>query len=428
MTPPRADIAVVGGGVVGACCALALLREGREVALVSRDSPGDETAAVASCGLVAPGEVMPLSRPGVWRKAPGWLLNPTGPLSIKPAALPEILPWLLRFAACASAKKNDDIAEGLAALSRSARADYDKILAPLGLRNLVRDRPTMRVYSSPAEFESAKRDAERFQRRLGFAAKILSGDEAREAEPALAPGFAGAVLMDDWRTIADPRFFVKKIAAAFADNGGRILRGEARDFESDGDSVRAVCLADGSRIEAAQFVLATGANLKTLAARLGARLPIVGVSGYQVFMENPGVRLRGAVGWEEGGFLVTPYDDGIGAAGTVEFSGTDSKPDFRRAKAIATRAKKMLPGLKTENGAERVGWRPMCPDTLPIIGRAPARRNVFIAGGHGQLGVTLAAVTARLIADLSAGRESDVSLRPYRPERFGRGAKLFRVV
>ena len=415
-----ADAVVIGGGVVGVCCALALLGEGRRTAMLSRDSPGEETAAAASCGLIAPGEVAPLSRPGVWRKAPGWLLNPKGPLSIKPAALPSILPWLFRFAANSTPRRNDETAEALAVLTRRAEQDHLEMLGPLGLRGLIGGRPLLRAFSTPAGFAHGKLEAERFQRRLGFAATILEGEAAREAEPALAPGFAGAVLMDDWRSISDPRIFVSQLAAAFAARGGTILRGEARDFESAEGEARAVVDADGRRTTAAHFVLAAGTGVKALAARIGLRLPIEGVSGYHTFIEDPGVELRRAVGWDEGGFAVTPYDGGVGAAGTVEFCGIRAKPDFRRAKVIVERAKKLLPGLRSENGIERVGWRPMCPDTLPVVGRAPTRRNVFIAGGHGQLGLTLAPTTARIIADLAAGRECIVSPHPYRAERFGR--------
>ena len=421
MTPAAADAVVIGGGVVGVCCALALQRDGRQTALLSRDSPGDETASAASCGLIAPGEVAPLSRPGIWRKAPGWLFNPRGPLSIKPSALPEMLPWLLRFAANAAPRRNDEIAESLAALTRRAPESHLEMLTPLGLRDLIRNRPLLRAFSSRAGFEHGKQEARRFQRRLGFAAKILEGEAAREAEPALAPGFAGAILMDDWRAVSDPRVYVKKLADAFAARGGTILRGEARDFESADGRVQAAKTADGGTVGAAEFVLAAGTGVQALAARLGVWLPIAGVSGYHVFIAEPGVALRCATGWEEGGFAVTPYDGGVGAAGTVEFSGVRARPDFRRAKVILARAKILLPGLRTEGGTERAGWRPMCPDTLPVIGRAPTRRNVFIAGGHGQLGITLAPATAGMIADLVAGRECAVPPHPYRPERFGRG-------
>ena len=417
-TSQSAEVVVVGGGIVGVCCALALLREGRKTAILSRDFPGEETAILASCGLIAPGEIAPLSKPGIWRKAPGWLLNPTGPLSIRPAALPRIFPWLLRFAANSTPRRNDEIAESLAALTRLAMQSHMEMLAPLGLQNLIGGRPLLRAFSSRSGFEHGKREAARFQRRLGFAADILEGEAAREAEPTLAPGFAGAILMDDWLSVSDPRIFVKKLAGAFVENGGIVLRGEARDFESEDGRVLAVCDSAGGRTRAERFVLAAGTATKALAARMNVFLPIEGVAGYHTFIENPGVKLHCATGWEEGGFIVTPYADGLGAAGTVEFSGIQAKPNYARARIIVERAKKLLPGLQAENGTARAGWRPMCPDTLPVIGPAPTRRNVHIAGGHGQLGLTLGPITARLIADMIAERESAVPLRPYRADRF----------
>ena len=417
MAEIKTEIAVIGGGIIGVCCAITLLREGRSVAIVECEESG-MGAVAASCWLIAPGEIVPLSRPGILCKTPGWLLNPNGPLSIRLAAIFSVLPWFLRFAVNATPSRISRIADALAALTRSARADYASLLHPLGLTNIISSRPVLLAFSDRGHFEKAQKSERRFMTERGFSVDVLQGQNLQNAEPALSPDICGAFAMNDWRLVADPQQFVSGLNAAVANSGGRRILGEAKDFESDGNIVRAVRFSNGKILRADKFILAAGARTKQLAARLGVRLPIMAAAGYRTILNSPGVNLRHAVNWAEGGFGIAPTPNGIAVAGTVEFCGPHSSPNFRRAKIIAKKARRILPGLRGKNSTEQVGIRPLCPDTLPIMDKLPGYPNVYIASGHGQLGLTLAATTARLIADLVSGRKSDIPLSPYRIGRF----------
>jgi D-amino-acid dehydrogenase len=409
-------VVVIGGGVVGVCCALALQREGRQVVIVERDEPGMGTA-IASCGLIAVSEVVPLSKPDILRRAPGWLLDPKGPLTIRPGALPGLIPWFLRFMWSARPRRIEEIAGQLAALTRDARKDFDDLLRPLGLQDLIRSKPVIVLYDHAEELAAEQASHER-RRRLGFDVEELSGAEAAELEPAIAKDFAKAVLFKDWRAVVDTYRFVTALTDGFVAGGGTFHRGEVSGFRCDGDRITGVELADGSPLPAQEIIVAAGAWSKALAAQLGVKLMIQAVAGYQTLIADPGVSLDHGIGYAAGGFGITPMESGLAVAGTIEFSGLGQAPDFRRARIIVEKAKRVLPGLKTEGGLERVGWRPLCPDTLPVIDRAPGLANLYFATGHGQLGVTLGATTGRLIADLVTGRRPNLDLAPYRATRF----------
>jgi D-amino-acid dehydrogenase len=314
-------------------------------------------------------------------------------------------------------RRIEEIAGQLAALTRDARQDYAALLRPLGLQDLIRSKPVIVLYDHADELAAEQASHER-RRHLGFQVEELSGAEAAELEPAIAKDFAKAVLFKDWRAVVDTYRFVTALTDAFVAGGGTFHRGEVSGFRRDGDRITGVELADGLPLPAQEIVVAAGAWSKALAAQLGVKLMIQAVAGYQTLIADPGVSLDHGIGYAAGGFGITPMESGLAVAGTIEFSGLGQAPDFRRARIIVEKAKRVLPGLRSEGGLERVGWRPLCPDTLPVIDRAPGLANLYFATGHGQLGVTLGATTGRLIADLVTGRRPNLDLAPYRATRF----------
>ncbi len=409
-------VVVVGGGVVGICCALWLQREGFRVVVVERQDPGMGTT-IASCGSIAVSEVVPLSKAGNLRKIPRWLLDPKGPLTIRAASCPRLLPWFLRFMACARPRRIAEISSALSALTCRARLDYAALLKPLRLNGLIGSRPVIELYHDRTEL-AADRLTLDYRLAHGFEAEIIGSKDLHDLEPNLAQHLSCGVLLKDWRSIKDTFGFVKHLTDAFIANGGTFKRGEARRFNLCDDGVAGITLSSGEELAAGLVIVAAGAWSKTLLSQLGRRLPLEGVAGYQTLIPDPNVSLTHAVVYARGGFGLTPMESGLGIAGTVEFSGLNAQPNFRRAKVIAEKAKRLLPGLETNGGIERVGYRPMCPDTLPILDMLPEARNVIVASGHGQLGVTLGATTGRIVADLAARRIPSVDLSPYRITRF----------
>ena len=377
-------VVIIGGGVVGVCCALQLQRDGRAVTILERNPPGEGTAW-ASCGLIAVSEIVPLARPGILRQVPGWLLDPTGPLRLRPASLPGLLPWFARFILNARPQRIETLAAQLAVLTGSALEDYYALLRPLGLGDLIRGQPVLELYDTESGLVRDRKHHE-LRRVCGFRIDEISGAEAAEMEPAIAKDFAKAAVFRDWRSVVDTKRFVTAMIDAFTVAGGDFLAGEARGFARVRDRVIGVVLANGTQIEAGQIVVAAGAWSKRLAAQLGVRLSLEGVAGYQTVIADPGILMEHAVIYAEGGFVMTPMESGLAIGGTIEFSGLDARPNFRRAKILVSKARRVLPGLRSERGEERIGYRPLCPDTLPVIDRAPAAPNVLIATGHGQLG------------------------------------------
>ncbi|WP_271407970.1 NAD(P)/FAD-dependent oxidoreductase [Pseudomonas sp. Q1-7] len=407
---------VIGGGIVGVCCALYLQREGYQVTLVDPAAPGDSTAKW-SCGQMAVSEVIPLSKPGILKKIPSWLLDQKGPLALRPGALPGILPWFLRFVANARRSKIVEIAEAMTTLTENVYEDYSPLLDACPDKTLLGDRPIIEVFDSPAGVIHERPHLE-LRKSLGFSSEELDAAAIADLEPSLAGRFKHGLLFPDWRAVSDTEGFIAALTQSFVDQGGVRVRDQAKRIDETADRATGVTLKSGNRLPAHHVVVAAGTGSRAFFAQLGARIPLAGIAGYQVLLPNPGVEVRHSVIYADGGFCFSPMTRGLQIGGTIEFAGADAEPNFKRADIILEKARRILPQLRTSPFEYGVGYRPFLPDTKPVIDRSPRLSNVLMAFGHGQLGLTLGATTGRLIADLAAGRPTAQDLTPFSANRF----------
>ncbi|NOD77696.1 MULTISPECIES: FAD-binding oxidoreductase [unclassified Ruegeria] len=410
------EVAVVGGGIVGISCALALQAEGHQVTVFEPNTIG-EGASWASCGCIAVGEIVPLSQPGMMLKVPGWLLDSEAPLSLRPSSALKLLPWFTRFTANARPSKMRAIAADLARLTFLATADFKAQLDDIGHPELLIERPIIKLFDDDVD-KATMGAAFDLARELGCTIDEISGHEAHELDPAIAPDFKYAVLLRDWSYVTDPKRLVEVLHQTFLKRGGIVKRAGAAGFDREGRQVRSVRLTDGTVAPTGRVVLAAGARSKVLARDLGVPIRLEGVAGYSTALSDPGLELKHTIFYPKGGFGVTPYDGALAVAGTIEFASLDAAPNWNRADVLVRRAHRVLPGLKTEEAERRIGYRPFTPDTRPIIGRSDRLDNVHFATGHGQLGLTLAATTARLVAADMAGRSPHVDIGAFSPDRF----------
>ncbi|MEY9779621.1 D-amino-acid dehydrogenase [Sinorhizobium fredii] len=365
---------------------------------------------------IAVTEFMPASRPSVWAQMPKWLLDPEGPVRIRPSYMPRLTPWFLRFLEASRPSRVRELEAAGAVLCGRVYEDLTPLLQATGLSDMLTEDGCLSLYADEAEFRADREHIEVLER-FGFRHEVLGGNAIRDLEPALTSKIAKAVLFPDNRSIRDPYQLLLKLREKFMSLGGRIEQGEAARFDS-GDRVSAVRLKDGRSIAASEIVLCAGAYTGKLARLLGEPMPLETERGYHTQIMAPGISMRHSIIWPARAFMVTPTAGGIRVGGTVEMAGLDAAPDYRRAKVLVKRAQEALPELRVEKATEWMGHRPALPDTVPVIGASAKHRGVFYATGHGHLGLTYAATTGRLIADLVTGAQPPIDLKPYRIDRF----------
>jgi D-amino-acid dehydrogenase len=415
MTDTRLPIVVVGAGIVGVSCASYLLRDGHAVTLVDRDEPG-EGASKGNAGALSPGSCVPLAMPGVFRKIPGWLLDPEGPLTIRPRYLPAALPWLTRFSLAARPHRVAQIADALRALHRHVFECYEPLVEEAGCADLIRCAGTLAVYRSEAAFAASRGDWQMREER-GVVVQALDARQLRDLEPELSADYTHGVLLPEHGHVANPHRLVQALAAAFVARGGRLERDQVRALRRNTDGTMSV-LRDGREDRAERVVIAAGAWSGALARGLGLRIPLETQRGYQVTIADPGIRPRLPVTAADAKFYATPMEGGLRVAGTVEFAGLEAAPAFRRARRLLEQVVSLYPRVRTADFTEWMGHRPCLPDSLPAIGAPAGMPNVLLAYGNGHNGMTSGPVTGRLVADLVAGRTPFIDPTPYSPDRF----------
>jgi D-amino-acid dehydrogenase len=412
------DVLVVGAGIVGLAIALRLQREGSRVTVIDRTGVAAE-ASRGNAGAFALTDILPLASPGILRKAPRWLLDPLGPLSIAPAYLPRIAPWLFHFWRASFPARVKASAAAQAALMDLSITETDAMLAAAGATDMLRSDGVLHLYESEAELAASQAG---WQARAdhGIAFTHLHGAQAiAELQPGLSPALVAATFLPAWKTVTDPLLLTLVLARRFADLGGRLRRGEALALEPTTDGV-VVPVAGGQRMTAQHVVVAAGAWSHRLARTLGERIPLETERGYNTTLPRSAFDLKRQLTFGGHGFVVTPLECGVRVGGAVEFAGLEAPPNFERSAALLAKAKRFMPGLVTQGGTQWMGFRPSLPDSLPAIGPAARDACVTYAFGHGHLGLTQAAATARLVADIVFARPAALDLSPFRPQRFTR--------
>ncbi len=409
------QVTVVGAGIVGMATAAYLQRDGHAVTVVDSRAPG-EGCSFGNAGGLSPGALVPLSMPGTLRQVPKWLLDPLGPLAIRWAYLPRVLPWLIRFVKAGRPERVAEVADALRSLLGETFENYEPLIKAAAAEDLIQRRGQLYVYGSEAAF---RKDAGGWalRRDRGVRVEELTREEIRQVEPALAPIFERAVLISEHGHCVDPFGLVQRLAEAFVRDGGTIRRATVSGFEIGPDGPTRL-LSEAGAAPLDVLVIAAGAWSHRLAAKLGSRVPLESQRGYHVTVAAPGVAPRLTTMWAERKFMATPMTPGLRLAGTVEFAGLEAAPDYRRAKVLLEHGREMFEGLQAGEVSEWMGHRPCLPDTLPVIGRSPHFASTYFAFGHGHLGLSGASTTGRAIADLVAGRPPVIPLEPFRIDRF----------
>lgn len=415
-------IVVVGAGVVGACCALELVNDGHSVTIVDPAEPGGEHAASFGNGAwISPASVVPMSLPGTWKRIPGFILDPSGPLAIRWADMPWLFNWLVCFLKAGSNIQNVEAASrSLAALIGDAPARHLAVARESGQAELIVAGDLLYVFPDRRAYEDEKL-AWRLRRENGVRWSEVTPDELRRCEPHLSSAYSFAARVHGGAHCLDPGAYVAGIVRHAQAKGAELVRASAKSFEVRDGALRAV-LIDGGSIACEYAVLSAGIHSAALARSVGDRTPLASERGYHVVIADPAVGPSRPIMPSDGKMANTMTRRGLRAAGQVELGRVASPPNWRRADILLDHLLATYPGLSRQVPPDKLskwmGHRPSTPDGLPVIGTAPLCHNVILAYGHGHTGLAAAPKTARLAADLIAARVSPKALDSYRPNRW----------
>lgn len=405
---------IVGAGIVGIATGIWLARAGVKVTVVDRQPPGEGTSH-GNAGVLAACAMVPVTGPGLLRKAPFMLMNSDFPLFMRWSYLPRIAPWLKQYLGYANDSDTRRIAERLSFIVGDTLAQHQDLAGNTEADRWLVPSDYQFAYQSMADYE-ADAYVWSLRKQHGFEPTLVVGDEVREKEPALGPDINVLAVVGNHGHITSPGQYVKSLARVLESLGGSIRQAAVEDFTMTSGQVSAVQTDQGA-IACDRAVIATGVWSKSLCERFQLKVPLESERGYHVIFKNPSTTVSIPTMITSGKFVATPMHDGLRCAGIVELGGLDAGPSTKPIALLMRQMKRAFPDLQYTDKVEWLGHRPAPSDSLPFIGQI-GQTGVYTAFGHHHIGLTGGAKTGRLIADLICHEGAEEDLEAFRPDRF----------
>jgi D-amino-acid dehydrogenase len=410
-------VIVVGAGHIGIACAHYLRQDGYDVTVIDQGNIGGACSR-ANCGFLVPSHVLPLTSPESLLKGFKSLVQPRAAFRIKPQLRPSFYRWMLEFSRRCNRRRMVEAGKVLHAILDLSITEYRRLLSSPEIKCEWRDDGLLFVFRSvSALHEFAETDAFLAQE-FDVAASLVPGTDLLDFDPALHEGLAGAYLYRDDGCVRPDKLNTSWMKWLSSQDVNFIDHCQLESVQKSNGEISSLLTSRG-QMTADRYVFATGAWSSRLADELECDIPVEPGKGYSVTMTKPATMPRYPMLFPEAHIGVTPFEDSYRIASMMEFAGFDESIPSFRIEQLQDSAK---PFLKNPAGPviedTWYGWRPMTWDSLPIIGRVPRLPNALLATGHNMLGLTLAPVTGKAIADLVAERPSDIPLDALSPERF----------
>jgi len=417
----RADVIVLGAGMVGVSVALHLQKRGRDVALVDRREPGEETS-YGNAGLIQREAVFPYTFPRKFGTIVSYAMNNRRDAVYQLSALPRFAPWLFRYWQNSTPERVKRSAQALAPLMAKCVDEHDALIAEAGplAQNVVHHRGWLNCFRTEESLHQAIADAQRLDD-YGVDYVVLSAVQLRALEPHVSERVIGAIHFRGSPSASDPGMLTKAYADLFTRKGGRFIRGDARSLASgpSGWSVTTEIMS----IEAHEAVVALGPWSDDVFRPLGYNIPLAVKRGYHM---HYGVRgnatLSRPIRDADGGFSLAPMSKGIRLTTGVEFADRDAPASPVQLARDEPLARELFPLAEHLEPEPWMGRRPCLPDMVPVIGKGERHHGLWFAFGHAHHGFTLGPVTGRLLAEMMTGEEPFTKASFYAASRFVNGA------
>jgi D-amino-acid dehydrogenase len=417
MAELKADVVVLGAGMVGVGAALHLQKKGRDTVLIDRHELAGEETSYGNGGLIECASVFPYMFPRDLRQILQYATNRTPQLRYHFADLPSFLPWLVRYFLASSPQRALHSAMAELPLIQRSLVEHEALIAEANVPELLRRTGWIKLFRSDATLAKAVQELER-ARQYGVKGDILDPSDIAAREPNLTGDFAGAVHFPDPGFVPDPGGLTKAYAALFGRKGGRFLVGDARTLEQSGARWRVATL-EGS-ITAREVVVAMGPWSDQIFSSLGYSIPLNVKRGYHIHLAPRGnAVLNHPVLDTDQGFLLAPMNRGIRLTTGAEMARRDAPPTPVQVERAMPKAHELFPLGDPVDAQPWKGARPCLPDMLPVIGKAPRHPGLWFDFGHQHHGLTLGPVTGRLLAEMMTGETPFADTTPFAVERFG---------
>jgi D-amino-acid dehydrogenase len=422
------SILIIGGGVVGLCTAYYAMQKGHRVTIVERGAPDHDCCSLGNAGLIVPSHFVPLAAPGMVSLGLRMMFNPESPFYVRPRLDADLLRWGWKFCRAANAHHVARSAPLLRDLLCASRRCFEELAQQWSNDFGLVQKGSLMLCKSERALEEEAKTAER-ARALGIPAEVLTAQQTADLEPNVRMDIAGSVYFPlDCHLI--PQQLVARLERALEESGATFCWStEVTGWRVSGQRIEAVQVCSSAlrrdyergELKADEYVLAAGSWSPQVARRLGIRLPMQAGKGYSLTLPNPKQKPHIPCILTEARVAVTPMGDALRFGGTMEIAGMDTSINPARVRGILKSVPQYFPDFSPDDFRNVPAWcglRPCSPDGLPYVGRFQRFTNLSVATGHAMLGVSLAPITGKLLAEVLSDEPPSIGLEMLSPERY----------
>lgn len=414
MTISNVDLHIIGGGIIGLAAAVTLQARGVKVALLDANEVG-QGASLGNAGHIATEQVFPIADASMLRHVPAMLLNPTGPLRIDWRYLPRLMPWAMQLLMNMRPEPFERIHHALLSLNKNSLQAWQGFADRWQLGDWIQVKGSLLTVEKPSSLELLTAHGKRLND-IDVSNELLSKEDLLEREPALQDNQLAALFFPNTGHITNLKAVINQLHDTFRQLGGHVIE-HCRVLAATNDADGIHLTTSQGDMTASKVMLSAGAHSKALAKQLtGVNIPLDTERGYHLMLPHESARLQIPVSSLDRRFVMTPMQDGLRLAGTVEYAGLDAPANMQRAHMLLQQAQPMLKApLDASDSVSWMGFRPSTADSLPVIDKI---ERVFLSFGHQHLGLTQAVVSAQMIAEYYFDEDHTIDPKPYQLARF----------
>ena len=414
MTISNVDLHIIGGGIIGLAAAVTLQARGVKVALLDANEVG-QGASLGNAGHIATEQVFPIADASMLRHVPAMLLNPTGPLRIDWRYLPRLMPWAMQLLMNMRPEPFERIHHALLSLNKNSLQAWQGFADRWQLGDWIQVKGSLLTVEKPSSLELLTAHGKRLND-IDVSNELLSKEDLLEREPALQDNQLAALFFPNTGHITNLKAVINQLHDTFRQLGGHVIE-HCRVLVATNDADGIHLTTSQGDMTVSKVMLAAGAHSKALAKQLtGVNIPLDTERGYHLMLPHESARLQIPVSSLDRRFVMTPMQDGLRLAGTVEYAGLDAPANMQRAHMLLQQAQPMLKApLDASDSVSWMGFRPSTADSLPVIDKI---ERVFLSFGHQHLGLTQAVVSAQMIAEYYFDEDHTIDPKPYQLARF----------
>jgi D-amino-acid dehydrogenase len=412
-------IVVIGGGIIGLSTAYYSVQKGHNVTVVDRYPETKEGCSYGNAGMVVPSHFVPLAAPGAVAQGVKWMWNPESPFWIKPRLDRELISWGWKFWKASTEEHVQRAGPILRDMHMASRSAYEELAKSSGNAfGLAQKGLLMLCKTSRALHEEGQLVAQ--ARQLGIPTEILNAAETSALDPNIRMNVAGSVYFPKDCHLSPDRLMsflkeeLRRLGVEF------IWEQEVISFERNGKRIQGARTGAGI-LRGDEFAVCGGAWSSATVKEFGLNLPMQAGKGYSLTLREPRQLPEICAILSEARVAVTPMGSALRFGGTMEMAGLNEELNARRIQGIVKAAGEYYPEFKVEDFAGIEPWgglRPCSPDGMPYLGRSGRYENLSIATGHAMMGVSLAPVTGKLMAQILSREKPFLDISQLNPERY----------